>query len=606
MKKKYRYIIIIPLILISLIAFDKILIKIQAKKQIALNKNLNKDLLFEKIDYRDKPKIENFILEKTKNLENSPYVFNEKEQIKDNVFSKKDTPFDHELKNKQQKEAPSNKNKIYDKPINFKKDIFQNYNPIKLITYNILNISCHLKPFFVYKILYDKKIEIENYINEKNLSIVKNIKKRNKFKTATRKISEIIITNNKYTDSDLLKKRIQVKPGDDFNEKKLQEHLNFINLNPFRNVEMIIYPQNETNYDIELLCHDRFFFRPYIGTDNTGVEILDRQRIYAGFNWNKAFALDSILSYQYISSYDFKKFQAHTGQWVIFLPWENIFTIFGTYAKLDVDHEIPTTEKNHGFDIQTSLRYNLCLPILDDLTHDLILGFDFKRTDTNLFFSSKFSALDDKPVNLTQFLLSYGLNWNKNIYNAKILLETYFSLGKWLPDQENSRYNDLRRLSKNQYIYAKSYFSNLIKMPKDFLFFLMITAQLSSANLLPSETLGLGGYNTVRGYYEREINTDSGIILNLEFRSFSLSLIPNKKINDSLRFIVFLDYGYGSLHQKLLFEEKDYSLLGYGPGIRYVINPHLEARLDLGIKGIHKTEYSSKNALLHFSFSLNY
>ncbi len=420
-----------------------------------------------------------------------------------------------------------------------------------------------------------------------------------------KKLSQIIVANNQYTKSDFLKKRIKIKPGDYINEKKLQEHLNFINLNPFRKVALIIDPKQDNNCDIDLICHDRFFVRPYLGFDNTGLKIIGKNRVYAGFDWNNPFTLDSILSYQYLSSANFKKFQSHTGSWTFFLPWENFLTLYASYAYIDVDHMIPYIEKRHGSALQTSLRYNICLPIINLISHDLILGFDFKRTDTNLIFS-RFSALDDTFVNLTQFLFSYGLNRNNNFYNTKLLLELYFSLGPMVSDQEDSRYNNLRRFSKNQYVYAKGYFFNLIKIPKDFLLSLILSGQISNENLLPSETFSIGGYNTVRGYNERQVNTDSGFIVNLELRCPSQSFLSKKCINDSFRIIFFFDYGNGFIKNPMPFEDKNSYLIGFGPGLRYVINPYLTTRLDWGIKGKNNHVPDKAKSFCHFSVNLSY
>lgn len=426
------------------------------------------------------------------------------------------------------------------------------------------------------------------------------------------KLSEIIVSNNKYTKSNFIKKRLKIKSGDEINKRKLQEHLDFINLNPFRKVELILDPLDEINYNIDVLCYDRFFLRPYIGTDNTGLKNLDTNRIYTGINWNNPLWIDSILSYQYLTSYNFEKFQAHSGYWTIYLPWENVLNLFGSFAYIAVDHMIPYIFKNNGSGLETSIRYKICLPIIGSLTHDLLLGFDFKRTDTNLLFS-RFRALHDEFVNLTQFLISYSLNWNNNFYRSKILLELYFSPGEMVIDEENERYENFRRFAKNQYIYAKGYFSNLFKLPKDFLISLMLTGQLSNSNLLPSETFAIGGFNTVRGYYEREVNTDSGLIVNFELRSPSISLLPKKR--DSLRLIAFIDYGFGSLHQTFPFDDNNFELIGFGPGIRYVINPYLAARLDWGIKAKNLNWWvKSRNeemlvepkSLIHFSFNLSY
>lgn len=447
----------------------------------------------------------------------------------------------------------------------------------------------------------------EQIYQNKNSTIFQNKKflankshQKNNCLVNTKKLSEIIVSNNKYTKSSFLKKRLKIKKGDYLNKRKLQEHLNFINLNPFRKVEMIIDPLDNDNCNIDLLCYDRFFLRPYIGIDNTGLKNLDRNRAYAGFNWNNPFRIDSVLSYQYLSSLNFQNFQAHTGNWTVYLPWENILSLFASYAYIDVDHMIPYIIKHHGSGLQASLRYTILLPIIKLVTHDLIFGFDFKRTDTNLLFS-RFRALDDEFVNLSQFLISYSLNWNYKCYHTKFLIELYLS-APFLCDEENYRYNNFRRFAKNNYVYAKAYFSNLLKLPKDFLVSLMLTGQLANMNLLPSETFPIGGYNTVRGYFERQINTDSGFILNIEARSPSISFFSR----DSLRFIAFLDYGFGKIHKTIFFEEQNHSLLGFGPGIRYVINPYLTTRLDWGIRGNNKNIFEKENSLIHFSVNLSY
>lgn len=442
-------------------------------------------------------------------------------------------------------------------------------------------------------------------IRENDVNVKKTHATSAKLSASKKKLSEITVASNKYTSAVFLKNRIKTKPGQYINKKKLQEHLNFLNLNSFRKVEMILEDNEDNKMSIDLVCHDRFYLRPYIGCDNTGLKILDTNRRYAGLDWNNAFALDSILSYQYLASFDFKKFQSHTGHWTIFLPWENFLTIDGSYAQIYADHMLPDITKDHGSAIQSSIRYDICLPIIDSFAHDLIFGFDFKRTDTNLLFS-RFIARDDVFVNLTQFLVSYCLNWNNNFYNAKMLLELYFSLGEMIGDEENEKYDNLRDFTKNRYFYAKANFSSLIKMPKDFLLSLMLTGQLANENLLPSETLALGGYNSIRGYYEREINTDSGLIFNLELRSPSISFFCKKDIADSLKLIAFFDCAYGALHKTFPYEKQNYHLMGFGPGLRYSVNTYLTTRLDWAVRGKKINGNENPTSLFHFSVNLSY
>ncbi|KKM67072.1 hypothetical protein LCGC14_1474850 [marine sediment metagenome] len=423
--------------------------------------------------------------------------------------------------------------------------------------------------------------------------------------TSQKKITDIIVANNKYTNSDLLKKRLKTKSGDFINQQKLQKHLNFINLNPFRNVNLVLQPKGRNNYDVELITKDQYPFRFYVGTDDSGINAIGRSRSYTGFNLNRAFFVDSVLSYQFTTSYDTNEFKDHTAQAIFYLPWENVITMSGNFSKFEPDPTMPSLTIDDRFRLDTSFRYDICLPLIKNISQDLILGFDFKRANTNLPYSNIVTPFDP-TINVSQAMLSYSLNFENKFYQTKFIFEQYFSLGNLLPDQETLKYDQYRRFAQNNYMYSRAYFSNLFKLPNDFFISLIFRGQISNSNLLSSEALAIGGYNSVRGYFENELLADEGLILNAEIRTQNISLIPNKNIKDSLQFILFFDYGLASIYETLLFEEKNRSLIGYGPAIRYEINPYFIARLDWGIKGVQDPEYGKNDSLLHFSVNFSY
>ncbi|NGX33873.1 MAG: hypothetical protein K1060chlam1_00215 [Candidatus Anoxychlamydiales bacterium] len=420
-----------------------------------------------------------------------------------------------------------------------------------------------------------------------------------------KRVADIFVANNNYTNSDLLKKSLKTKANDFINERKLQEHLNFINLNPFRNVNLVLQHRGKNNYDIELITKDQFPFKFYVGTDDTGINAIGRNRSYTGFNLNRAFFVDSVLSYQFTTSYDTNEFKDHTAHAIFYLPWENVLTIYGDFSQFEPDPAFPSLMIDNRFRIDTSFRYDICLPLIANIKHDFILGFDFKRANTNLPYSNIVTPFDP-TINVSQTMLSYSLFWENSFYQTKFVFEQNFSLGNLLPDQETEKYDQFRRFAKNNYMYSRVYFSNLFKFNNDFLISLLFRAQMSNSNLLSSEALAIGGYNSVRGYFENELLADEGLIINAEIRSKNIKLIPNKKINDALQFILFFDYGQSSIYETLLFEEKNRSIFGYGPAIRYEINPYFTARLDWGIKGIKDPEYGNNDSLLHFSVNFSY
>lgn len=424
------------------------------------------------------------------------------------------------------------------------------------------------------------------------------------------RLNEVVVIGNKYTNSQILKNRISVKPHQKINEKKLRQDIDFLNLNPFRRIDLIYSEgDDENSTDIELLTYDRFPLRVYAGSDNTGIKIIERNRWFVGFNWNEAFTIDSVLSYQYTSSYNVKDFQSHTGNYTIYLPWENILTLYGGYSLVKVESDIPTTLRSDGRSSQASLLYTIPLPIFSNITHDFILGFDFKRTNTNYLFTEIDNFLRNRTTNLTQFLASYNFNYEKNAYKTNLKLDVYSSFFEWLPEQSNTDFNSLRTFARNEYIYARLYFSNLFRFDNNMLFSFNFRGQLSNENLLPSEMLGIGGYDSVRGYYERDLNGDGGMIINAEFRSPSFSILKKlnyKKARDSLQLIAFFDYGLAEIHKTVLSEHKTEYIFGFGPGIRYVVEPYFTTRLDWGFKGRHNPSFGGGASLLHFSVNLSY
>jgi hemolysin activation/secretion protein len=102
-----------------------------------------------------------------------------------------------------------------------------------------------------------------------------------------------------------------------------------------------------------------------------------------------------------------------------------------------------------------------------------------------------------------------------------------------------------------------------------------INAQLTPDSLLPLERFGYGGVDTVRGYEQNQLVTDSGILSSIEARFSPLSDL------DQLQLIPFIEGGYGWNNQ---FPDPDRAAIAsVGLGIRWAITPALSIRVDYGI-----------------------
>ncbi len=419
-------------------------------------------------------------------------------------------------------------------------------------------------------------------------------------------IGLVEVQGGKHTSPKLLKDYLDVSKGEILDEQQLRKNVAFMNRNPFRRVDLIYAPgQEELTTDLTLEVEDRRPVRFYVGADNTGVETTERTRLSAGFNYAKVFNLDHFFTYQYTTAPNLHNFQAHTIQYLMFLPWRNVFNLYGGYSSLHAHLPFPNS-KNHGQSVQASGRYTIPFDPLQKFYHEMTIGFDFKRMNNNAQYSEVYANFSNN-VNLSEFVLAYAGNYTNSTIRCRLDVDgqLFFSPGAILSDETNTLYNGLRPGAKNHWLYGKAMVKYFQTLPHSWSLLFCARGQLSSQNLLPSEQLGLGGYETVRGYDENQLNYDSGAILNVEWYTPSFSIF-GKKRRDAFQFLAFVDYGYGRNRHPIPNEKKSDYLLGAGPGIRYTWNPWLSARIDVGFKLHDESIFTGGNPMWHAALNMNF
>ncbi|MBI3236460.1 MAG: BamA/TamA family outer membrane protein [Chlamydiales bacterium] len=235
-----------------------------------------------------------------------------------------------------------------------------------------------------------------------------------------------------------------------------------------------------------------------------------------------------------------------------------------------------------------------------------MVGFDFKRSNNTVDFVEQ-NPVIGQNVNLTQFLCGYNLGYERDYGNWMHKLgfdvQIFFSPFSFLPDQSNVEFRTLNPFAEHVYVYGTSSLNYKVMLPKGFCWTALMALQASNQSLLPSEQMGLGGYNTVRGYEERELNADDGLLLSTQIYFPKITMFKRCatcKVRDSLEFLLFLDYGLSHDNHKMSGQKQTDYLLGVGPGIRYAIENYLSCRFDWGIK-LHRDGFSGGATMIHFS-----
>jgi hemolysin activation/secretion protein len=132
-----------------------------------------------------------------------------------------------------------------------------------------------------------------------------------------------------------------------------------------------------------------------------------------------------------------------------------------------------------------------------------------------------------------------------------------------------------------------------------------LSAQYSPDALIPGEQIGLGGASSIRGYREREVAGDQGLLFNLE--ALGPDLGPAFGADGvRLRPLAFFDYGRVANHNDTPCARSDTScsLAGAGLGVRFNYGKRVSARLDVARALREGTLTGSGSTRGHFALNL--
>jgi hemolysin activation/secretion protein len=398
------------------------------------------------------------------------------------------------------------------------------------------------------------------------------------------RVGNVTVAGNRWFSSSEIRDGVSVQPGDTIDSEQLQANLDFLNQNPFRTTDVVYRPGEKFGLtDLTLQTRDRFPARVFAGYEDSGDIETGIDRYFAGFNYGDLFGLGQQLNYQYTTSGNFDSLRAHSGSYVIPLPWEHTLTFFGSYV--DTKGQLPSLFGVTGRSYQVSGRYSVPLPTFSiskvNYKQSIAAGFDYKYNDNSLEFGNALAA--GTLYTVDQFVLAYDGAESDPWGSTTIDENLYLSPGGWGSNNNDAAFSNAHAGATADYVYNTLVLERLTRLPADWSLILRGTLQTSNANLVPSEQLGFGGYDTVRGYDEREVNTDDGFIFTTEVRSPTISagdLLHLAPFKDQLQFLAFWDYGSASNHAPLPGESNEIPLSSLGVGLRYSINTYLSVRYD--------------------------
>lgn len=419
------------------------------------------------------------------------------------------------------------------------------------------------------------------------------------------RVDTVEVTGAKWFRPLAYRQRIRLREGDPIVASTLRGDIEYLNQNAFRSVDVLMAPGREPGTTrLTVQARDRFPLRVYTGVENTGYKSTGEERYLAGFNWGNVFGLDHQFNYQFTTNDDYDGFHAHSGTYIAPLPWRHTLTVFGVIAETRPDFSEDFASK--GESSQVSFRYSIPLRELATYSHEIVAGYDFKSTNNNLQFGG--DQVFDNTAHVSQFSLGYHAAWPDRFGRTTAALDLIASPGDMTDHNDGESFATIRPGADPSYCYARLGVERLTRLPRDFTLVSRFTGQLTSAALLPTEQLSVGGYSTVRGYRESAANADHGFIMSHELRTPSLPLLRwagVAKVEDSLQLLAFWDLGLAKLKDAAPGEESSVMLSSIGLGARYAINPYFALRADYGWQ-LSEVEGDSDAGRFHFGVVVSF
>ena len=410
------------------------------------------------------------------------------------------------------------------------------------------------------------------------------------------KLGKVKARGNVYFKSENIEDTIRIRSGEDIDVGTLTDDINWLNSNSFRQVTPSLAASDSPGEtDVVLEVKDRFPFRPFVSYDNFGISSLGYDRYSTGFTFMDVWSgMDQQINYQYLTSGGFNNLVANSGSYGLSLPWEHNFTVFGGYNEANPSDVGPLDQSGNFWNV--SARYTIPLPTLSlieglDYRHQVYGGYDYKAANNDIFFGGEaLTASTGGLVGLyeiSQFSLGYNLTMSDILGTTGFETVMYGSPGGMTNNNNDQSFQNINAGSQAQYVYGKFSLNRMFRLPGDAALVLSGQIQQTSQDLMPSESFGIGGYDTVRGYDQRSANGDNGYLGNVELRSPAFSfwqMCGAGEALDRLVLLGFVDWAQCMQNSSNSTTSQNFTLASAGPGLRYNIGPYASVRFDWGFQ----------------------
>ena len=406
-------------------------------------------------------------------------------------------------------------------------------------------------------------------------------------------VGKIILDGNQHYDADNIRNALPaLVEGTTPSARELSANIRLANENPTRQMDVVLaVGEAENTVDAKVNVKDDSPHKFFLTLDNTGNQHTGMYRTGVGYQHNNLFNRDHAATFNYSTS------PSHTKN-VTQLSVSYRLPIYSLGDSIDLiaaysDTNAGTTDTVAGpltFSGKGqvySARYNHYLPRQGDYTSKIVAEFDHREYLNNCSLGT-FGAAGCGPAAFDVTVHPVSLTYNGTLTKPAHVFDYAATLVRNIPGGSRGSAADFNNVrpspvggmgAKADYTILRMNGSLSGILPENWQYRFVANAQYTSDALVPGESFGLTGANTVRGFLEREASSDKGYVLNAELHTPELASKLGME-NGSLRLLGFIDHSNGQV-VPLAGETATRTTVGsVGAGLRFAYSKNLVAKFD--------------------------
>jgi len=412
------------------------------------------------------------------------------------------------------------------------------------------------------------------------------------------RIRRVRVQGNRFFDEKNIRAGLpSLKEGTSPNTRTIGQDAQLVNENPAKQVSVALQASDDPGQlDATVRVTDEKPSRVSVFADNTGTPKTGNWRTGLGYQNANLFNGDDVINAQLVGSpghaADVKVFGA--GYRVPVYKLSGVVDVLAGYSSVNSGTVLDVFNVS-GKGTVAGLRYTQLLGRIDSYEHRIAFGLDYRAYKNSVIFGdsgqSEVPDITVRPASLTYSGrvsqvgrdLSFNLSYSRNIPGGPNGDQEAFtglldSNGNLVLDSNGNPVKPPARpgaSAKYSIWRAGVAFSQLL--PSDFILRAALSAQQTKDLLVPGEQFGMGGADSVRGYYERETASDIGRRFSLE--GYSPDFGSRIGSTWRTRALVFYDAARG--HDNVPERGPENKLGSFGLGLRANQGKSFAFRLDV-------------------------